>query len=162
MKTRIFTACFLPFFLILGAVLAIRYGWLIASVTAAISSIIFCVLFIGFSRLIGKQQGLTAYGESTLEINLPIDRAILLCKESTRNIKKSKVKQEGKDGLTVITGITSGSWGEKIVFNFRSNNNIVSEINVISKPRIATNFIDFGKNKDNIEKIVSYFKQTKV
>ena len=55
--------------------------------------------------------------------------------------------EESKDQIVASAGMSVKSWGEKVHVNFLSDNSI----SVTSKSKFA--LVDWGKNKNNVERI---------
>ena len=57
------------------------------------------------------------------------------------------------DALKLTTGTTWRSWGEIILLNFRQDRNDGCVVEIRSKPWLGTTVVDYGKNKENVERI---------
>ena len=57
---------------------------------------------------------------------------------------------ENNQGILMKSDISWMSWGEKISINVVSQENSFTEYEIVSKPKLATNLVDAGKNFKNV------------
>lgn len=96
-----------------------------------------------------------------MELQLPYDDAFNLCIESLNVIKRHKIRRkditEGK--IVARAGITLWSAGEIISFYLNQIDDQKTRIEIASRPLIPTRFFDYGKNVENVEKIIQFLRQ---
>ena len=101
------------------------------------------------------------YHFRNIELKLPYDKVFNLCIESLKMFKRYKIKKEdysyGK--IIAITGITWKSWGEVISFAIHKIDNNKIQVIISSKPILCTTLVDYGKNLENVEKIVAFLQE---
>jgi len=82
-----------------------------------------------------------------------------------RAIKRSKVKKANKKSMLILarTGVNWKTFGDKIRITFQEKDKNHISLAINSKPRVWMTAVDYGKNFDNVEKIIAYlgsrFKQ---
>lgn len=179
---RLFLATAIPFGIIFGIIVGIylvfqygyRYGFL------GLGAGLFAgILYGGFMSLIGGSLHVwsvkrMSYGKSVeikditnvhhfrnIELKLPYDKVFNLCIESLKMFKRYKIKKEdysyGK--IIAITGITWKSWGEVISFAIHKIDNNKIKVIISSKIILCTTLVDYGKNLENVEKIVAFLQE---
>ncbi|NJE25608.1 hypothetical protein E3E22_03025 [Thermococcus sp. MV5] len=96
-----------------------------------------------------------------IELQCSYDDAFNLCISALNLIKGAKILDMDKSSGFIVakTGKTMKSWGEIITFNIHEVNDKV-RIEVISKPQIRPQLfvLDYGKNYENVKKIVDFLK----
>jgi hypothetical protein len=168
---RLFLATVIPFGIIMGICLMFQYGFLgfVAGLFGGIfyggfMSLILGSLHIWSVKRISyrKSKDITNVRHSrNIELQLSYDKAFNLCIESLKIFKKYKIKEEnysyGK--IVAITGMTWKSWGEVISFDVHKTDNNRIQIIISSKPVLPTTLVDYGKNLENVERIVVFLKE---
>jgi len=73
-------------------------------------------------------------------------------------IKRSKVKKANKQSMLILvkTDINWKTFGDKIEITFKEKNKNHISLTISSKPRVWGTTVDYGKNFDNVEKIMAY------
>jgi hypothetical protein len=89
---------------------------------------------------------------SDLSINDLIDKL-----KNDSNFKKMNVEKTD-NGFILKSGIKLTSWGEKIEITESKNENDKRILIISSKPRLITTVVDYGQNKENIDKINKLIK----
>jgi len=100
-----------------------------------------------------KDEDLKAYCESETETSATPDQIVNILK----NNKDFKMVEShpNRNSILLKAGISLQSWGEKIeIENIGLENNRYTYI-VKSRPLIWSTIADFGKNKKNVDKIIS-------
>lgn len=99
--------------------------------------------------------------KQTKEINLPVpyDKAFELCIESVNQLKKPKIKEKNYSGgvITAKTGITWDTFGDTVSFKLTETKDY-THIVVSSKP-VFFQVVDYGKNLENVNNIVSFLEE---
>jgi hypothetical protein len=95
-----------------------------------------------------------------IDLQLPYDKAYDLCIKSLGHIKKCSIQNENpSEGRIVMkTGLNWKTWGDTITFDVKRINNNQTRVTVSSRPTARTTIVDYGKNLENVEKIVSFLK----
>ena len=75
-----------------------------------------------------------------------------------RTIDKSKVLNADKEAMLILakTGLNWKTLGDKIKVSFEEKGTNHVSVQITSKPRLWTTTIDYGKNFDNVEKILAH------
>ncbi|RLE64609.1 MAG: hypothetical protein DRJ38_05180 [Thermoprotei archaeon] len=97
-----------------------------------------------------------------VELECPYDEAFNLCTLALNAVKGgAKILSRNKSTglITTKTGATIYSWGEVITFNIRRVSDNRTRIEITSKPANIIQILDYGKNFENIEKIVAFLKE---
>ncbi|AWB43642.1 hypothetical protein DCC85_04990 [Paenibacillus sp. CAA11] len=83
-----------------------------------------------------------------------------LCLRSLGEIKRTKVKSTSPDEgiIQASAGISWLTWGDVIEFQIKSAGEEHYFVQVLSRPAVSTTLIDYGKNLDNVQRILRYFK----
>ncbi|WP_054957280.1 hypothetical protein [Paenibacillus dakarensis] len=93
------------------------------------------------------------------------EEVFAFCLESIRSIKKSEIGLINKDKgiLTVNVGANWRTWGDLIQFDIKEISDQKCNVIITSRPAMSTALIDFGKNLDNIIKLINDLKlKTKI
>jgi hypothetical protein len=89
---------------------------------------------------------------------LPYDAAFDLCFDSLGLIKECKPQKvdrsQGK--ITARAGITWRTWGDVVSFEVREVGGEGIQVKVSSRPVVRMTLVDYGKNLENVEKIVGF------
>ena len=167
---KLFLAAGVPYGIIMGAVITLLsdpFTGLIAGLLGVIlfggiMSLILGSLHIWSVRRLGSKSKAAEDVNQvrSIEMKLPYGKVFDLCLESVKLIKKCKIVEENRSWSRIVarTGISWKSWGEVITFDIRKMNDAV-RVDVWSKPAIGTTLVDYGKNLENVEKIISFLKE---
>lgn len=112
----------------------------------------------GAARNAGVKQ------HETIVIPLPIEQAFELCLQSALSINGTVIKEQDSKHRT-IQAKTRKSWksyGEKISFSLESINDHSTKATIQSKPSVSTTLIDYGKNYENVKKIINFIETSKI
>ncbi len=95
-----------------------------------------------------------------ITLSVPYDRAINLCIESIHTIRNSTVQMEDKSRGIIIAraGFNWKTWSDTISFLVSKNAQGHHIIRVSSRPTARTTLVDFGKNLDNVARIISFLQ----
>lgn len=98
--------------------------------------------------------------ERFIELDVSYDKAFNLCLSALEVLNNPKIcRQDYKSGkIKARTTSSRESYGEIIEFEIKNLDNL-AQIRILSKPRFFSTLIDYGKNIDNVEKILEYIKQ---
>lgn len=83
------------------------------------------------------------------------------CKKAILLIKNSSLKKEDTETGTLIAkmGMSWNSFGETLEISLKPLADGRTLIRIASSPSLPTTIVDFGKNLENVETVVSYIKQ---
>ena len=135
--------------------------------------VLFNVLFFGFwmasfftyfTKRTHKKKGITKLTNEILSVNqlteiisdLSIKELIEKLKNDT--IFKAMNMKEIDNGIIIKSGISLKSWGEKIQITETKNDKEKRTLIISSKPKLKTTLVDFGQNKENIDRVVKLIK----
>lgn len=135
-----------------------------------ISGILFKSLFFGLfmsititlAQVYGvKAMGLTeitddnlkAYSERAIESSL-LPQQIIHKLQASKDFKIISSTND-KNSIELKSGLSFESWGEKIEIETIKNENNVFTYLIKSKPIIEYTLADYGKNKENVDKIIN-------
>lgn len=169
---RLFLQTSIPFGLFMMIYDFIAYGISISGIlSGVISGVVFGAIMtgvIGYWHIRSvKRKSSDDYEnnynvEQIKEIDLSIsyDQAFKLCIESLDQLKKAKVedKDYSQGWIIAKTGITWDTFGDTISFKLTEQEDCNTNIVISSKP---THFqiADYGKNLDNVNKIISFLEK---
>lgn len=96
-----------------------------------------------------------------VDVQLPYDKVYDLCIKSLGLIKKCTPQNENplEGRIVAKTGINWKTWGDTITFDVKRISNNQTRVKVSSRPTAKTTIVDYGKNLDNVKKIVSFLKK---
>ena len=166
---KIFLASGIPFSIFIGILNSYIYGIPAGVISGLIAGAVFGFLMffiLGFlhGRAV-KKIGDGKFGDETgvdhtrsIELNLPYDCVFDLCIRSLGLITNCKVLEEDRANGIIIAkaGINWKTWSDKVSFYINGIGNNRTNVNVSSRPTARTTIVDFGKNLDNVESIVSF------
>ena len=95
-----------------------------------------------------------------IELQCSYNEAFNLCVSALNSVRIGAriLGMDKSSGFIVAkTGLTMKSWGEVITFSIREVNDRV-RIEVMSKSQIRLQLLDYGKNYENVKKIVDFLK----
>lgn len=155
----------------MGILLAFRHGLYFGIIIGIIAGVCFGGIMASILGLIHSRSVQRISHESTnqdmdvehiksIELKIPYNVAFEFCLEALDSIKKYKIKKKNKSrgSIYVKTGMTWKTWGDNILFKLFKINEKSTRVEISSKPTVRTTLIDYGKNLDNIENIISYLK----
>lgn len=73
--------------------------------------------------------------------------------KSDPEFEEMKITNE-KDGIKIETGLSFQSWGETISIHVKSLTPTSNEFEITSEPKMKWTQVDYGKNLDNVNKVV--------
>jgi len=171
MRLRLFLWRGVPFGIIMGVPDLITNGFLSGLLYGLVSGVVFGILMsiivssahIKAVRRIAPEISEETIGvKHTRSITLPLryDEAFDLCIKSLSTIKKCSIKKEDRaQGLIEAgTGITWKTWGDIISFRLRRKDKTVTQVEVSNRPAMCTTVVDYGRNLENVENIISFLR----
>ncbi len=96
-----------------------------------------------------------------IEISRSFDESFDLCIRSLDLISRSRVTEKDYSGGRVLAkaGLNWRTWGDTISFQISAAGEGSSRIRVSSRPAAMTTIVDFGKNLQNVTRILSYLAE---
>ena len=169
---KIFLANGIPFGTFMGILLSSLYGLNIGLPGGLISGLVFGFLMfiiLGFlhSRAVRKISGETS-GESmdtfqarNIKLLVPFERAFDLCIESLGMISKCRVQEQDRSRGKIIarSSVNWKTWGDTISFEIAPSGSEATDVRVSSRPTSWSTIVDYGKNLENVERIVSFLQK---
>ena len=167
---KLFLGTGIPYGLLMGALYSLKLGFLPGLIGGLFAGLLFgcfMTLILGLWHTLSvKRMGYAKSDDEAMgvhhirNIELPLGygRVFDLCIASLNVIKKCKIRKEERSegNIEVKTGITWKSFGERISFNICEINDSKTQVKVSSRPAIRTAVVDFGRNLDNVEKIIGF------
>ena len=95
----------------------------------------------------------------SMVVNGSKEKLFQLALSSLANLDKLEIKgQDPEQGIVEAeTGQTWKSWGEQVRIRFESVSPDQTRIEVASRSAVSTTLIDFGKNRENVQRILAIF-----
>ena len=168
---KLFLGMGIPFAIFMSFFYSLRFGFrsgIIRGIFSGIAFGLFMSITLGWlhHRSIKKmpfansENQVGVHQMRTLRVKLPYETAFGLCKNSLRMIKKGTIQNENSSAgrIEAKAGMTWKTWGERISFDVRKISDRESEVEVSSRPIIRTTLVDYGKNLENVERILLYLK----
>jgi len=169
---KIFILSGVPFAVFTGTYYTYRFGLrtgITAGLTGGLALGLFLTAVVGFlhRRCVRKIAGDAAaqhmgvHAIRDIELPMSFEQAFALCIESLECINRCTViEQDRPQGrITARTGINWKTWGDTISFRLSSLNGRGTRVNISSRPTARTTLVDFGKNLENVNKIVSFLNR---
>lgn len=97
----------------------------------------------------------------SVELQMSFNDAFDLCVRSLSQIKRSKIKEKSRSQGRIVAkgGISIKSFGEVIEFKLKEISCDKTGIELSSRPTVPITLVDYGKNRANIEKLVTFLTQ---
>jgi hypothetical protein len=170
---KIFLAGGIPFGILTGAFYSFRYDLqtgLISGLAAGIvsglaMSFILGLLHIRAVKKIAPELNEEAYRihhVRNVRLQMPYDNAFNLCIKSITPVKNCRIREidRSKGSITAKTPVNWKTWGDTIIFEIAETDNGYTDVKVSSRPTARTTLVDYGKNLDNVEKIISFLEKS--
>jgi hypothetical protein len=168
---KIFLLSGIPFGFLLGMWYSHLYGYQAGFKGGILSGVFFGFLTFLILGLLHNQAIKKITDEKSREtlgvshireiaLQLSYDKSFDLCMKSLQLMKRYKIIEENRaqGRIIVITGINWKTWGDRILFEITKINNGHSQIKVSSRPNARTTLVDYGKNLENVEILISFLK----
>lgn len=168
---KIFLAAGMPFGILTGVLCSLRYdpltglisGLAAGTVSGIAISFILGSLHIRAVKKIAPELNEEAYSihhVRNIRLQMPYDNAFNLCVRSLIRIKNSRVSEADRSHgrITAKTSINWKTWGDTITFEITGTADEYIDVKVSSRPTGRTTLVDYGKNLDNVEKIISFLE----
>ncbi|MBI5739194.1 MAG: hypothetical protein HZA16_00605 [Nitrospirae bacterium] len=168
---KIFLASGVPFGIFAAILFSSFYGTDAGLPGGLISGLVFGFLMfiiLGFlhsravKRIAGEKSG-EAMGTChvrDIKLPLPYDRTFDLCIDSLKLIRRCRVQEEDRSQgrITARSSINWKTWGDTISFDITGINSENTAVKVTSRPTVRTTIVDYGKNLENVKRIISFLK----
>lgn len=120
-------------------------------------------LIIGTLQRFAPRSSQGIHQTRTIDVALVYDHAFDSCLAAIGTALNGKISsQDRASGLIEArTGLTWKSYGEDILMTIREVDENHTQIRVASRPTLFITWVDYGKNSENIEKIIAYLKEDK-
>jgi hypothetical protein len=84
-----------------------------------------------------------------------------LCVASLSLFRRCIIQEENRSLGRIVarTGINWKTWGDVITISFKRTGSNCTYIQISSRPNARTTIVDYGKNLENVERIVSFLKK---
>jgi hypothetical protein len=108
----------------------------------------------------GSEGSTGVYHQREIEIPRTFDESFNLCIRSLDLICRCRVKEKDHSVGRIIAGagLNWKTWGDTILFEISAAGEGSSRIRVSSRPTARTTIVDFGKNLQNVHRIVSFLE----
>jgi len=148
------------------------YGFSVGLISGLISGAFFGILMVfilGF--LHGRAVKKVAHGNAEVstgthhvretELPLPYERAFDLCIASLGSLGRCRVYEEDRIRGKILarTGINWKTWGDTVCFEINRIDGGSTRVKVSSRPAARMTLVDFGKNLDNVQRIISFLEK---
>ena len=166
---KLFLAMGISFGIFMGIFYSFQFGFPLGMGIGMVTGIFFgglISLILGFlhnqsvKRISsGKyKQTLSVHHTRHVKLRLPYDRVFDLCLESLTSIEKCKIQKEDRhEGRIIAKAVmTWKTWGDVILFKIQRISNDEIQVEVSSRPALRTTLVDYGKNLENVQKIVRF------
>ncbi|HDH05347.1 MAG TPA: hypothetical protein ENH01_06495 [Nitrospirae bacterium] len=172
-KLKIFCVAGIVVGLTTGLFCSFRYGMqagVICGLVSGLVSGLVMFLIIGLLHIhavkkIAPELSEESYGihhVRDIKLQYPYDRAFNLCIESLGRIKNCKIRMQDRTAGQIIakTSINWKTWGDTISLEIKRIDDTQTHVKTSSRPSMSTTIVDYGKNLENVEKILSFLKNT--
>ena len=113
---------------------------------------IFAILFFSIAIIKGIKRINIEQGKEII-VDLDYDDAFEKTKRVLILIKAKVTKDSKNDGIIIAeTGLSWKSFGENLLLKLKRVGSKQTQIKILSKPKVRTTMIDFGKNFENVER----------
>lgn len=169
---KLFLAMGIPFGILMGIFDSLRYGFFSGLISGLFEGIFFGVfmsLTLGslHSQSVKRmpyensEESMGVHHVRNVELRLPYDDVFNICIESLSSIKKFKIQKEDRSQGKIVarTSVSWKTWGDVISFDVCRIDNNRTQVIVSSKPVVRITLVDYGKNLENVERIVEFLKK---
>ena len=171
-NVKIFLANGIPFGIFTGILYSIHYGFSTGLTSGLAAGILFGLIMyfiLGFlhSRAVTAVAGKAT--KKTLEtchvrrLRLPLsyDSTFDVCMKSLSAISRCTAEEKDHSRGIIIakSSVNWKTWGDTISFDIDRTGTEYTNVKVSSSPTSWTTIVDYGKNLENVEAIVSFLKK---
>ena len=147
----LFLICTIPY----GLISTYIFNDLLIGISSGLFfGIVMTVILGGLHYFVGKNAAVNQ--AEKLLIPHPYEQAFNLVRTSIEDSIQGKLIASNTNTgvITAKTRMSWLSWGEKITISLEKDTDSTTNVWIQSKPFIRTTIVDYGKNKDNINKLV--------
>ncbi|MEW6599830.1 MAG: hypothetical protein AB1499_02580 [Nitrospirota bacterium] len=168
---KIFMANGVPFGICMGILFSSLYGPDIGLPAGLISglvlgAIMFVILGLLHGRAVRKVSGsasaqsLSTFQNRSIKLPLSFEKSFDLSLESLGVIRKCRVREQDRSGGIIVaeSSVNWKTWGDTISIELTRTGGEETGVRVSSRPTSWSTIVDYGKNLDNVEKIISFLK----
>ncbi len=96
------------------------------------------------------------------DFHVPYDQVFNLCINSLRLIKNCKIKEADQLSGRIIAkaGLNWKTWSDTIIFIIHRTEEGATHVELSSRPTARTTIVDFGKNLENVETIITFLRHS--
>lgn|SRR5690554_3880608 len=122
------------------------------------------LILVSFHRYRLKKSGVQEISDQNLgvsqkkDIKSELSKSELIEKLKTDPIIGKMKMTETENGILLNTGMTWKSWGEEIKIIQKANEECGFDYRIISRPKLITTLVDYGKNLENVNRIENVIK----
>jgi len=171
---KIFLTSGISFGTFMGILFSSLYGIDAGLRGGLISGIVFgffMFIILGFlhSRAVRQISGSTSaesldtFHVRNIKLPLPFERAFDLCIESLGLIRRCRVREQDRSRGKIIatSSVNWKTWGDTMTFDISGTGNEETDVRVSSRPTSWSTIVDYGKNLENVERIVSFLQKAR-
>jgi len=136
-------------------------GLILASILGAAIAIVTGTMHIFFTQRLSSPNlnNITPFQLRTLQLPLSKKSVFESSLASLHSLNAGILQQDFNIGIIrAVTRTSWASWGEEIEIKLSQTNDGATLVNVKSSPKLKITPIDYGKNIDNVEKILVFLK----
>ena len=171
---KIFLASGIPFGILAAVLFSFLYGINTGLSGGLVSgllfgSLMFFILGVLHSRAVKKIAGDTSEESMAtchvryIELPLPYDKTFDLCIESLELISRCKIYEEERSQGKIVSrsSVNWKTWGDTISFEITGISNESTAVKISSRPTTKSTIVDYGKNLENVNKVVGFLEKAK-
>ncbi|TXC90451.1 hypothetical protein FS935_10960 [Metabacillus litoralis] len=127
-------------------------------------SLILTILDYQSNKSIGEGKSSGVHKKGSIEVQLPGHEAFKVCKKVGSVLNGARISYENQQkGLLIIkTGISWKTWGDIIEVVVEEVGANSTRVSIQSRPLVPTTLVDYGKNSENIQRIIRYLEKEHV
>lgn len=155
---KLFAATGIPFGIIMGVIHNPFTGLWAGGMFGAIMALVLGSL----QHMTGGDRGTPKVRqESVLLFDAEKNLLFSRCLDALGSLHKCKVTEEDGQAFRIMaeTGTTWKSFGETITIVVREDGPVKAQAIIKSEPKVKTTLVDYGKNRENVDKITAYLER---
>jgi hypothetical protein len=162
-KLIVFFVTFIPFGLIMGLLLKpFTIGIMLALFYSVLTTVILSLIQrVNLKRTGQSGEKINVNNEIVLEIAASKQEAFQLCTHALGEVEKCSIglSNLNKGILTATTGVNWLTWGDELSVHIEHLGGHCT-VKLTSRPKVKTTVMDYGKNRDNIKRMVQYLQHS--
>jgi len=169
---KIFLANGLAFGIFMGILFSCLYGLNTGLPAGLMSGLVFgfiMYVILGFlhSRAVSRISGvsspesMSSFQIRNIKLRVPFDKAFDLCVASIGLIRNCRVREQDRSRGSIVarSSVNWKTWGDTISFEIAGSGSEETDVRVSSRPTARSTIVDYGKNLENVEKIVAFLQK---